>query len=358
MSSQGSVNNGAPSSALAVSSAGMSVFAKYLKDHEAAISKVCASFMKPDRITRIVLGCVAQTPALKNCTMGSILTSVVKAAELGLEPGSALGEAYLVPFKSTCQMIPGYRGLIALAYRSGQVKSVQSKEVYEGDEFEFELGLNPKLRHVPTGDANSDPEKITHAYCVIQLKEGGIIYDTMTRKEIDSIRGRSKASSNGPWVTDYAEMAKKTVTRRALKYAPMSIEMSKAFAADVEVDTGESSNAEFDSLDVLEGEFTTEQGQQEDTRTTGVEAVKKKVGISSNQPPPPPEEPTTTEPGEEIRAGLFVKAGNLLNELYTAEALRNATIKKYLKDTPFDKASVDQLNVLIEALEDLKSKKK
>ncbi len=228
-------------------------FSTFLSQREKAIGQVCASHMNPKRITKILLAAVMRTPALKECTIASIVDAGMKAAELGLEPGSATGEAYLVPYGKTCTLIPGYRGLIALAFRSGYVVSVKAGVVYQGDTFEYEEGLTPKLRHVPAFDQERDAKAITFAYCVVHLKDGGVCHDVMTRGEIDQIRKRSKAGGNGPWVTDYAEMAKKTVARRCLKYAPMSVEMGKALALEA-VEHGEFSpeqgDAAFDYIDV------------------------------------------------------------------------------------------------------------
>lgn len=251
-------------------------FKNYLDRCLPQIQAVAASHLKPTRVVKIVLSAVLRTPALKACSMASILDAVMKAAEMGLEPGSATGEAYLVPYGKVCTLIPGYRGLISLAYRSGFVISVKAQVVYQGDLFEYEEGIHPKLRHVPNFEAKREPKDITFAFVVIQLRDGGLVYDVMTRGEIDAIRQRSKAGGNGPWVTDYAEMAKKTVTRRGLKYAPMSIEMSKALALDA-VESGEidpSEIAEFDYMDVdLETGEVTKTDKLKDKLGVGSEAI-------------------------------------------------------------------------------------
>lgn len=230
-------------------------FAEFLKSRMPSIQAAAASHMNPKRLFNIVLANVTRTPALQDCTLESIFRATLQAAELGLEPGSAVGEAYLVPFGKDCTLIPGYRGLITLAFRSGHVRSVAAHVVYQSDKFEFELGLEPKLRHVPSWDGARDPKNITFAYCIVHLKDGGVLYDVMTRGEVDAIRKRSRAGNSGPWVTDYAEMARKTITRRCLKYAPMSVEMSKALAADLAAEQGEGIiDAEFESLDFAEVE--------------------------------------------------------------------------------------------------------
>jgi recombination protein RecT len=314
-------------SSLAVNKAGVPAFADYLKKCEGSIAKVAASHMRPERLTKIALACVTRTPKLKECRIDSIVRSVVQSAELGLEPGSALGEAYLVPYKDQCQLIVGYRGLISLAFRSGHVKSISAREVYEGDTFEFELGLEPKLRHVPA-DVDHNPAKITHAYCVVQLKDGGIVSDVMTIQEINRIRSRSKAKDSGPWVSDFAEMAKKTVTRRALKYAPMSVEMSQALALDAAADTGDYSALEFESIDA---EYT------EAPSTTGTEAVKAKL------------EQNADDPTADVRKAVTKALAELKDT-----AKREELCKIHLNDTPIDSASLDQLQGLADALAELK----
>jgi len=254
--------------------AGVKTFDAYLKQRSAALGKVAASHMNPERLFKIVLNCVLRTPKLQDCSMESIFRSTLQAAELGLEPGSALGEAYLVPYGNQCTFLPGYRGLVALAYRSGEVACVRARAVFEGDEFSYSDGLDMVLAHTPKGE--TDAAKITHVWCVIELKSGAKIPDVMTRGEVDRIRGRSKAGNSGPWVTDYAEMAKKTVLRRALKLAPMSIEMSKALAADVAVDTGDTTMLEFEGDLIIDNET----GEVvEEKRKTGTDAVKAKLGV-------------------------------------------------------------------------------
>ncbi len=185
-----------------------------------------------DRMARIVLTEVQKTPKLLDCTQESLLGAVVQAAQLGLEPGLA-GMAYLVPFKGKVQLIPGYRGLMTLAQRSGNVSTIFAEVVCEPDSFKYELGLELVLRHIP--DPSRDPNNqktIEYAYAVAQLKDGGKQFVVMSKAEVDAIRARSRASGNGPWVTDYAAMAKKTVIRQLCKYLPMSVELQTAVTLD------------------------------------------------------------------------------------------------------------------------------
>lgn len=216
-----------------------------------SLSVVAAKHITPERVSKIVVGAAMRNPLLLECLPQTIVRSVMQAVELGLEPGSALNHAYLVPFKNKqgvyeCQLIVGYMGMVELANRSGLVSTISAECVYEGDLFEYELGLNPILRHVPA-DETIDPAAITHAYCVVTMRDGSKLFRVMTRKALDRIRGRSRASSNGPWVSDTAEMYRKTVIRNVVKLAPKSIEMAKAIKLDDAADTGDLSMlAEFE----------------------------------------------------------------------------------------------------------------
>lgn len=222
-----------------------------LESAKGSIAAVAAKHLTPKRLLKMGLAASQRSPKLLECTPQSFVRAIVGCSELGLEP-SSLGHVYLVPYNNKgtmeVQLIIGYRGLIELAYRSGQIVSIDVQAVYEGDRFKRVLGLSPLLEHEPMDE--DDPAKLTHCYVVIKLQNGGTIVECMTRKQVDRIRSRSKSSSNGPWVTDYAEMAKKTVLRRALKRCPMSIEMTKAEALDIaEARPDESGYGDFDWID-------------------------------------------------------------------------------------------------------------
>lgn len=215
-------------------------FKELLKSRQGSMKQIAANGIDPGRVMQVLLASIQKTPALANCTQESIFRCAMHSVELGFYPGSVDQKAYLVPFKDQCTLIVGYKGMVELAYRSRLIKSIRARAVYEGDRFTYKDGLSPVLDWEP-GDTPRDPSKITHAYCIVETKDGGVIYDVMTRAEIDAIRKRSKASQSGPWVTDYAEMAKKTIMRRTLKMAPMSIEMVKADAIDMAAETGDGS---------------------------------------------------------------------------------------------------------------------
>lgn len=193
--------------------------------------------LNADRIARIAATEVRKNKALLNTEPTSFLGSVMQAAQLGLEPGSALGQAYLVPYGNQCQLIIGYKGMIDLARRSGQVLSLNAYAVREGDDFSFQLGLKPDIHHVPSLEADRIKKPITYVYAVATLQGGGYQFEVMSRAEVEAVR--AKAKSKNIWNTYFEEMAKKTVIRRLFKYLPVSIEALEITNADAKREAGE-----------------------------------------------------------------------------------------------------------------------
>ena len=198
-----------------------------LREIESALPEHC----KPDRFRRAVLTALNKTPKLMDVTQASFLNAMMNCSELGLEPNGR--EAHLIPYGNQCQLIVDYKGLIKLAYQSGTVSCIYANCVYEGDEFEYAT-----CHHVPWGWRSDCPEKpaergkMIGAFVIIDNKDGSVHRERMTFEEIDAIRKRSRAGSNGPWKTDFDEMAKKTVFRRASKWIQLSPHVQKAFEYD------------------------------------------------------------------------------------------------------------------------------
>ena len=207
-----------------------------------------------ERFTRMAMTVVQQNPKLLDCTQASLLGAIMTSAALGLYPDtSVLGHAYFVPFKNTVVFIPGYRGLIDLARRSGSVTSIMAYPVYEGDQFSFSYGLNPELTHVPSGEP-TDERELTHVYAIARLKNEPIPqFIVMTKDEVDKIRARSRAKDKGPWVTDYEPMAMKTVIRRLCKYLPLSSDLQRAVSLDEHAEVGLDQGLDTVGDEVLEG---------------------------------------------------------------------------------------------------------
>lgn len=202
------------------------------------IQAVMPKHMNPERMYQIALSAINTTPKLAECAPATILSCVMKCSALGIEPSAVdgLGRAYILPYRlkqgMQAQLILGYKGMIDLARRSGEIKDISARAVYEGDEFEYSFGFDETLRHHPVAREHKQGEKPTHVYMVAHFKDGGHYMDVMTLQEVEAIRKRSKAANNGPWVTDYEAMAKKTVIRRAFPYLPVSIEAQNAAASD------------------------------------------------------------------------------------------------------------------------------
>lgn len=215
----------------------MNTLNEYLAKGESAIRAVVPKHLTPERMIKLVAVSASRQPELLECTPLSIVESLVIASSAGLEVNTPMGLAYLIAYRNgktqrrEAQLIIGYRGLIELARRSGMLVSIEAHVVHERDRFEFAFGLEPKLTHEPYmgGDEVGAPIAV---YAVAHLKDGGRQFEVMRIAEVDKIRARSKASNYGPWVTDYEEMAKKTVLKRLCKLLPMSIELSTAVAAD------------------------------------------------------------------------------------------------------------------------------
>lgn len=245
---------------------------------QAQIKAALPRHMTPERLARIVTTEIRKTPKLAECTPVSFFGAVIQCAQLGLEPGNALGHAYILPYDkrvkegtqwktayTEAQLIIGYRGMIDLARRSGQIISIDARAVYEGDKFDCRLGLDPHIEHEPdwTNANRADAAKLQFVYAVAKLKDGGIQFDVMSRAEIDGIRARSKASDNGPWKTDYSAMALKTVVRRLFKFLPVSIEIQMAVGLDERAEAGLSQ----DNGAIIDGQFTTVDDEHVDQST-------------------------------------------------------------------------------------------
>lgn len=211
----------------------------YIRKMESGIAKALPTVITPERFTRMVLSAVSSNKKLGECTPASFLGAMMQAAQLGLEPNTPLGQAYLIPYdvKGTmkCQFQLGYKGLIDLAYRSGDVSIIQAHTVYANDTFSYQLGLEPELVHKPAMENRGDPIAF---YAVFRTKNGGYGFEVMSIADVrNHAQKYSKSYKNGPWQTNFEEMAKKTVLKRALKYAPLKSEFVRAVAADGSIKT-------------------------------------------------------------------------------------------------------------------------
>lgn len=204
-------------------------FAKLLDDLKPSIELALPANMTPDRFIRIALTEIRRNPTLAACDWQSVVGGIMLSAQLGLEIGGPLGQSYLVPFKGKAQFILGYKGIIALARRSGEIRSIDARAVYENDEFEFEFGLDERLVHRP---ALGDRGKPIAYYAIAKFKDGGHQIRVMSPEDVERHRARSRAKDNGPWQTDYEAMACKTVIRSMAAFLPLSPEEHRSIELD------------------------------------------------------------------------------------------------------------------------------
>lgn len=202
-------------------------------------SQLCMALPKhlnSERLTRIALTLLRETPKLTTCTSDSFLKCLMVTAQLGLEPG-LLGHVYFVPYGKEATIIIGYKGMLDLATRSGKILSIEARVIRTKEKCAIKYGLDSSIDH-EIDHTQSDRGETIGYYAVAKLVGGGTQFEFMHKTEIDKVRNQSKAGQSGPWVTHYDEMAKKTCIRRLFKYLPISIELQSAINLDEANDTG------------------------------------------------------------------------------------------------------------------------
>ena len=263
----------------------------YLLDSKKGeIAKMLPKHLNAERLLKVAQIAATTTPGLAKCDVASLVGAIGQCAQMGLEPNTVLGHAYLVPFNTkrkdangvdrwvnSVQVIIGYKGLIDLARRSGQIISIAAHEVCTNDKFELVYGLDEKLSHTPALDDRGD---VMGFYAVAKLRDGGHAFEFMSLRQILEIRDASQGyrqavkfgkQDSHPWSANFIEMGRKTVIRRLAKYLPLSIEFQTAAALDGMAEGGKDQH-----LDAFDGEFSIisnddhqaiEHGESVDTET-------------------------------------------------------------------------------------------
>ncbi|BAE74450.1 recombination and repair protein RecT [Sodalis glossinidius str. 'morsitans'] len=292
------------------------------KKTKAQMALALPKHMTADRLARIATTEIRKIPKLASSDQRSFLGAIMQCAQLGLEPGSAIGHAYLIPFdkrekvngrwttvSTETQLIIGYRGMIDLSRRSGQILSISARTVHENDKFIYAYGLEEKLEHIPC--ENGDRGAMTHVYAIARLKDGGVQFEVMSRNDIEKVRAISKAGDKGPWVDYFDEMAKKTVIRRLFKYLPVSTELQKAVILDEKAEAGISQ----DNAAIITGEYSVIEDDKKDHLMLEQEEARQQVeDILNNLDPRTQNAKENFAKAEAEIAGLEKKLGN---DLYT-----------------------------------------
>lgn len=222
----------------------------FLVMYKSKISNALPSGLVAEKMLSAVNTEIGKNQKLQECSPSSFIGTVLVCSQLGLVPGP-LGHVYLIPYKNSskgvteCKLIIGYRGLLELARRSGQIKKMVVRDVFENDTFEYAYGLVEKCNHIPS---ESDRGEFRGAYAVVTYQDNTTQFEYMSRSQIDKIRDMSsdyswwcrngKRGSTPIWESHYEEMAKKTVIRRMAKYLPLSTESQNIIAIDEAGDYG------------------------------------------------------------------------------------------------------------------------
>ncbi len=237
--------------------------AYFIKTRQSEIAKMLPKHLNAERLLKVAQIAATTTPALAKCDVSSLVGAICQCAQMGLEPNTVLGHAYLVPFNTrrkdangnerwvnSVQVIIGYKGLIDLARRSGQIVSIAAHEVCKNDKFELVYGLNERLNHTPAMEERGD---VVGFYAVAKLKDGGYCFEFMSRYQVEQIQAAADKKNKSPskvWQEHFIEMGRKTVIRRLAKYLPLSIEFQQAAALDSMAEDGQDQH-----LDTIDSDF-------------------------------------------------------------------------------------------------------
>jgi len=252
------------------------------------IAAALPKHLDADRMIRLAMTCVSQSDNLRKADIHSVFRALLLSSQTGLEIGVG-GQAYLVPYKNRegayeAQFVPGWQGIVDLVSRSGRA-TVWTGAVFEGDEFDWQLGDAPFVRHRPGGE--NDEEKLTHVYAVGRVNGSHHpVIEVWTRDRV--IRHRNKFNKVGNKhysFVNFEMYARKVALLQVLKYMPKSIEMQKVIAAEHSVTTGQAPQ-------IIEGDFLpvdmmntpSDGGDETAGDSTVADATAKATPVSNEKP--------------------------------------------------------------------------
>lgn len=243
------------------------------------------------RIAALALSEIVYTPALSKCTALSVMRCAMVAAELDITVGKVSGELYPVAYGAECTPIIGYKGMIRLIRRDPLVANVYAEVIYDGEPWRAVRGMHPDLTHEMDLTVQRSDDRIIAAYAVVIFKDGTGDFELLPREDIEKVRNASRSGSSGPWVTWFAEQAKKTAIRRLYKRHQWgSSDAVKAAMLDA-ADAGEPIEGVFETDAVLEAEA------QQETATDRLS--KKTLSSAPSEPLEVEDEPLTSSSGQE-----------------------------------------------------------
>lgn len=315
---------------------------------KAAVAKALPRHLTPDRFIRVACTAIMKTPKLGQCDQTSFFNALLTLSQLGIEPDGR--RAHLIPFenkKRGCtevQLMIDYKGLAELIIRSGLVSYLHADVVCDKDDFEYNRG--ELVKH--TINFREPRGAIYAAYCICKFKDGSEKCDVMSVDEIEAIRSRSRAAQSGPWVTDWSEMAKKTVFRRLSKWLPLSPEFRDAIESDEDT-----------TIDISPTSFETEAQPKSKphitakstAETTEPEAPVKPKASKASAPKPSPTPPPPEETAESAEAPANTDQDSQGEDGGLGPVSESPVVGSKFDITPELKAKLDEMGVTYESFD-------
>ena len=309
-------------------------FPTLLKAHAAEIGRALPAHLSADRMARIALTAFRRNPKLAECDPRSVFACVIQSAQLGLEPDT-LGRSYLIPYKVNkktaegwkshyeCQFVPGWKGLVDLMNRSGS-GSVWTGAVFAGDEFDYQCGDSPFVRHRPRGDATA---AMTHVYAVGRTKGSDWpIIEIWTAERCEKHRNRYNKVGEAHYSFQNWEMyCRKVVLLQVMKYMPCSAEMVQAIALN---DASEIGRQMLSVDDAIQGtwveapkEESDESESDADTKSGGAKLKAAATKATPTSLAQSTGAPTVAEVAKMIQAGRLDEAADLARSFPEADRI-------------------------------------
>lgn len=228
-------------------SSAVASFSRFMDSFKSQMALALPKHLTADRMARLALSAFSSNPKLQACEPRTIAASIMTASTLGLEPG-VNGQGFLVPYGRTCTFVPGWKGLVDIANRSGRA-TVWTGAVFQGDDFDYALGHNPFVHHRPGEE--DDPEMLTHVYAIGRVKgsDWPVIEVWPIGKVWKHRNQYNKVGNNHYSYRDPEMYARKVPLLQVLKYMPSSIELANALTAATAAEQGRGT--------VIDGDFVT-----------------------------------------------------------------------------------------------------
>ena len=261
----------------------LAVFNGFMARFKPQLALALPKHLNADRMARLALTAFSTTPKLRECTMESIAASIMTAGQLGLEPG-VNGAGFLIPYKTTCTFVPGWKGLVDLVARSGR-GTVYSGVIFKDQRYEFTDGSERKLRILNETDLY-DAADITHAYAIGWVKDSAMPVIELWR--VSKIRlHRDKYNKVGDKhysFRDWEMYCRKVPLLQVLKYMPCSVEVQNAIAVSYASEAGRGATIEDGIvIDITDGFGDNEPGSAAQSKVAGINAEAERIKAEKAQ---------------------------------------------------------------------------